>query len=98
MTIWFSGPLIRRWGIRTLLVVSLAAISVRLGLFIIAPSIAVVALAQLLHAFTFGTFHTAAIAFINGKIGHEDRGVGMAIYGAGAGPSPRSWRALSGDS
>ena len=88
VTIWFSGPLIRRWGIRTLLVVSLAAISVRLGLFIIAPSIAVVALAQLLHAFTFGTFHTAAIAFINGKIGHEDRGVGMAIYGAGAGSLP----------
>ena len=82
VTIWFSGPLIRRWGIRTLLIVSLAAISVRLGLFIVAPSIAVVALAQLLHALTFGTFHTAAIAYVNGKVAHERRGMGMAIYSA----------------
>jgi MFS transporter, PPP family, 3-phenylpropionic acid transporter len=87
-TIWFSGPLIRRWGIRVLLTVSLAAISIRLGLFIVAPSILVVALAQLLHAFTFGTFHTSAVAFINAKIGHGDRGVGMAIYSAGANGLP----------
>ena len=87
-TIWFSGPLIRRWGIRALLTASLAAISIRLGLFIVAPSIVVVALAQLLHAFTFGTFHTSAVAFINGKIGPGDRGVGMAIYSAGANGLP----------
>jgi MFS transporter, PPP family, 3-phenylpropionic acid transporter len=87
-TIWFSGPLIRRWGIRALLTASLAAISIRLGLFIVAPSILVVALAQLLHAFTFGTFHTSAVAFINGKIRHGDRGVGMAIYSAGANGLP----------
>ena len=87
-TIWFSGSLIRRWGIRTLLILSLAAMSVRLGLFIIAPSILVVALAQLLHAFTFGTFHTSAVAFVNEKIGHDNRGVGMAIYSAGANGLP----------
>ena len=81
-TIWFSGPLLRRFGIRTLLVVSLAAITLRLGLFIVAPSIAVVALAQLLHAFTFGTFHTTAVAYINAKVGKENRGMGMAIYNA----------------
>ena len=82
VTIWFSGPLIRRWGVRTLFTVSLAAISVRLGFFIIAPSIAVVALAQLLHALAFGTFHTTAIAYVNGKVAHERRGMGMAIYSA----------------
>lgn len=76
----FSGPIIKRFGIRTLLVVSLAAVSLRLGLFIIAPSIAVVALAQLLHGFTFGTFHTASVAYINGKISPARRGLGMAIY------------------
>lgn len=81
-TIWFSGPLISRWGIRTMFIVSLAAVSLRLGLFVLAPSIVVVALAQLLHAFTFGTFHTTAVAYINAKIGHEKRGMGMAIYNA----------------
>jgi MFS transporter, PPP family, 3-phenylpropionic acid transporter len=88
LTIWFSGPLIRRWGIRALLIVSLSAISLRLGLFIVAPTILFVALAQLLHAFTFGTFHTSAVAFVNEKIGHENRGVGMAIYSAGANGLP----------
>jgi MFS transporter, PPP family, 3-phenylpropionic acid transporter len=81
-TIWFSGPLIRRFGIRAMFIVSLAAISVRLGLFIVAPSIVVVALAQLLHAFTFGTFHTTAVAFVNQKVDHGRRGMGMAIYNA----------------
>lgn len=81
-TMWFSGALIRRWGLRVLLAVSLAAISTRLGLFVIAPSLLVVCLAQILHAFTFGTFHTSAVAYVNLKIGHDQRGTGMAIYSA----------------
>jgi MFS transporter, PPP family, 3-phenylpropionic acid transporter len=87
-TLWFSGSLIRRWGIRTLLMLSLAAMSIRLGLFIVAPTVLVVAMAQLLHAFTFGTFHTSAVAFVNEKIGHDNRGLGMAIYSAGANSLP----------
>ncbi len=63
-----------------MLALSLASISVRLSLFVIAPSIAVVAAAQLLHAFTFGTFHTTAIAYINSTIARERRGLGMALY------------------
>jgi PPP family 3-phenylpropionic acid transporter len=81
-TMWFSGALIRRWGLRVLLAVSLAAISTRLGLFVIAPSLLVVCLAQILHAFTFGTFHTSAVAYVNLKIRHDQRGTGMAIYNA----------------
>jgi MFS transporter, PPP family, 3-phenylpropionic acid transporter len=85
-TIWFSGSLIQRWGLRTMFIVSLTAISVRLGLFVIAPSIVVVGLAQLLHAFTFGTFHTAAVGFVNRVVVAERRATGMAIYNAiGAG-------------
>jgi PPP family 3-phenylpropionic acid transporter len=79
---WFSGRLIARWGLRTVLAVSLAAITVRLGLFVIAPSLVVIALAQLLHAFTFGTFHTAAVSYVNTAIPAERRGLGMAIYTA----------------
>ncbi|HYW83252.1 MAG TPA: MFS transporter [Spirochaetia bacterium] len=81
-TMWFSGALIRRWGLRVLLVISLAAISLRLGLFVIAPTLLVVCLAQLLHALTFGTFHTSAVAYVNLKIEHDRRGTGMAIYNA----------------
>ena len=82
ITIWFSGRLIRRWGIRVMLTVSLAAISVRLCLFVAAPVLAVVAAAQVLHAFTFGTFHTTAVAWVNGRVSPERRGMGMSIYNA----------------
>jgi MFS transporter, PPP family, 3-phenylpropionic acid transporter len=81
-TMWFSGRLIRRWGLRTMLIVSLAAITVRLGLFVLEPSLLVIAGAQLLHALTFGTFHTAAVAYVNARIPAERRGLGMAIYNA----------------
>ncbi len=80
--VWFSGRLIARWGLRSMLVVSLASVSTRLLLFVLAPSLAVISLAQLLHAFTFGTFHTAAVAYVNTKIPAERRGMGMAIYNA----------------
>lgn len=79
---WFSGRLISRWGLRPVLLVSLLAISVRLSLFVLAPSLLLVGLAQLLHAFTFGTFHPAAVAYINAKVPAERRGLGMAIYNA----------------
>jgi MFS transporter, PPP family, 3-phenylpropionic acid transporter len=81
-TMWFSGRLIRRWGLRAMLIVSLAAITFRLGLFVLAPSLLVIAFAQLLHALTFGTFHTAAVAYVNARIPAERRGLGMAIYNA----------------
>jgi MFS transporter, PPP family, 3-phenylpropionic acid transporter len=81
-TMWFSGPLLARWGVRALLMVSLFAISVRLCLFVVAPSLAMLAAAQLLHAFTFGTFHTATMAYVSGATGQERRGTGMAIYNA----------------
>jgi MFS transporter, PPP family, 3-phenylpropionic acid transporter len=81
-TMAFSGRLMARWGIRAMLTVSLVAISVRLCLFVVAPSLAVLAAAQLLHALTFGTFHTAAMAYVSGATGQERRGAGMAVYNA----------------
>lgn len=81
-TIYFSGPLITRFGIRRLLLVSLAAITVRLSIYALSPSLLPVAAAQLLHAFTFGTLHTASVAFVNARIGGARRGLGMAIYHA----------------
>jgi len=79
---WFSGRLIARWGLRPVLLVSLLAVSVRLSLFVLAPSLLVVGAAQLLHAFTFGTFHPAAVAYINAKVPARRRGLGMALYNA----------------
>lgn len=81
-TIFFSGRLIARFGIRTLLIVSIAGVSLRLAIYGLSPSLVLVVAAQLLHAFTFGTLHTASVAYINQKIGGPRRGLGMAIYNA----------------
>jgi len=81
-TIFFSGKLIQRFGIRVLFAASLAAVSIRLCIFVVSPSIVVVAVSQLLHALTFGTFHTASVAYVNKKIPVAKRGMGMAIYNA----------------
>ena len=81
-TIYFSGKLIARLGLQALFIASLAAISVRLALFVIAPSLVLVAFAQILHALTFGTFHTTSVAYINRKIVSARKGMGMAIYNA----------------
>ena len=78
--VFFSGALIAKLAVRVLLVVSLAAISLRLGMFILTPSILVVALAQLLHAFTFGTFHKASVAYVNARVAPLRRGMGMSIH------------------
>ncbi len=79
---WLSGRLIAKWGLRPVLLVSLAAITLRLSLFVLAPSLGLIAVAQLLHAFTFGTFHPAAVAYVNARVPAERRGLGMAIYNA----------------
>jgi len=92
----FSGALIGRFGIRVLLIASLAAVSLRLALFVLAPSVLVVGFAQLLHAFTFGTFHTAAVAYVNGRVAPARRGMGMAIYNSVGGGLPTFLAAVLG--
>jgi MFS transporter, PPP family, 3-phenylpropionic acid transporter len=79
-TVYFSGPLISRFGVRRLLLASLAAITIRLAIYALSPSLAVIGAAQVLHAFTFGTLHTASVAYVNGKIGGNRRGMGIALY------------------
>lgn len=81
-TIFWSGPLIGRFGIRRLLIAAIAAISVRLAVYALSTSLAVVCVTQLLHALTFGVLHTATIAYVNGKIHGPRRGLGMATYAA----------------
>jgi PPP family 3-phenylpropionic acid transporter len=80
--ILFSGRLIARFGIRATLTAAVAAITVRLALYGLFPTLGVVLLSQLLHALTFGMLHTASVAFVNAKIDASRRGLGMAVYSA----------------
>ena len=75
-----GGWFIRRWGIRWMLVISMAAVSVRVCIVGLVPHLGAVLAAQLLHALTFGLFHAASIEFLRRKVPARRRGVAMAIY------------------
>lgn len=73
--------LIRWWGLRQLLIASLLLATLRWGMiasFVANPALMV--LAQLLHAATFGVFHGAAILLIHRHFPGRLQGRGQALY------------------
>ena len=75
-----------RFTVRQVLIASFLLAALRwllLGTF--ANHLAVLLLAQLLHAATFGSFHAAAIHFVQGHFGARQQGQGQALYAALAG-------------
>jgi len=81
--------LLPRFGVRRLLLVTLMLAAARwllIGLGV--ESIAIVLFAQLLHAFTFGVFHSATISVVHRIFPGQLQGRGQALYsslGYGAG-------------
>ena len=98
------APLMRRFSLRTILLVSFAAAVLRfllIGWYVELPLVA--AGAQLLHALTFGSHHAAAIAAVNRWFPGRAQGRGQALYSSlsfgaggllGALVSGWSWDAL----
>lgn len=73
--------LVPRFGLRLLLLASLALASLRWVLIGLAPeSLPLLLLAQLLHAATFGVYHAAAIQLIHGYFTGPNQGRGQALY------------------
>lgn len=73
--------LVPRFGLRTLLLASLALATVRwlcIGWFV--DSVAILLLAQVLHAATFGVYHSAAIQLIHRYFRGRHQGRGQALY------------------
>jgi PPP family 3-phenylpropionic acid transporter len=73
--------LLETWGARRVLVASLALAALRwvlIGHF--ADSLALVVVAQLLHAATFGTFHAASIHLVHHYFRGRHKGRGQALY------------------
>ncbi len=60
-----TGPLLRRFGTKWLLVIGMFGIAVRLGIYAAFPSVPVVFLAQGLHALTFAAVHASTVTFVN---------------------------------
>jgi PPP family 3-phenylpropionic acid transporter len=73
--------LILWWGLRRLMILSLALASLRWCLIaVFADSIAVLVFAQLLHAATFGVFHGTAVLLIHRYFPGRLQGRGQALY------------------
>lgn len=73
----------RRWSMRSLLIVSFIAASVRfvaIGWGI--DNLAILVCAQMLHGLTFGAYHAAAIALINQWFEGRLQSRGQALYGS----------------
>jgi PPP family 3-phenylpropionic acid transporter len=74
---------LQRFSVRSLLLVSFLLAAVRwllLGGF--ADHLATLLLVQVMHAATFGSFHAAAIQFVQRSFGPRQQGQGQALYAA----------------
>jgi MFS transporter, PPP family, 3-phenylpropionic acid transporter len=78
--LFFAGSIILRFGLASMLMVSMFAVSVRLAIYATTPSLALVIPTQLLHALTFGLYHAASIEFLRRRAPAERRGLAMALY------------------
>ena len=78
--IFFSNRLIKRFGAMPILAFTSAMVALRLALYAMFPYKAGIVAAQLLHAFCFGLFHPAAVAFISDCVPPDKRSFGMTLY------------------
>lgn len=77
----FMYKIVPRFGLRRMLIGSLMLASVRwllIGWFV--DSLAIMVIAQLLHAATFGIYHAAAIQLFNKYFTGQHQGRGQALY------------------
>jgi PPP family 3-phenylpropionic acid transporter len=77
---FFSGLLIRRFGLRGIMAFCLAVLVGRLVILSAVHGVAWIVATQLLHGITFGLFHAAAIQFVNRMVPHSQLGLGVALY------------------
>lgn len=80
------AALMARFSLRQVLMASFALAAIRwLLLGTLADHLSVLLIAQLMHAATFGSFHAAAIHFVQRSFGHRQQGQGQALYATLAG-------------
>jgi len=80
------AKLLKHFSVRQVLATSFLLAAVRWMLLgTLADHLAVLLVAQLLHAATFGSFHAAAIYFVQRSFGHRQQGQGQALYATLAG-------------
>jgi len=77
---FLSGFFIRKYGTEKLLVVSLAAITIRNLVYAVFPTFGGAVAGQLFHSICFGLFHPAAVVFISERVPRRYLAVGLTLY------------------
>lgn len=77
---FLSGYFIRKHGTEKLLVVSLAAITIRNLVYAVFPTFGGAVAGQLFHSVCFGLFHPAAVVFISERVPRRYLAVGLTLY------------------
>ena len=81
----FAHRLLARFGLRTILLASLLLAALRwLMIGFGVDSLALLLVAQCLHAGSFGSFHAAGIEFLRRHSGAAQQGPGQVVYAAGS--------------
>ena len=75
----FSGRLIKRFGTVTAIIIAFIAMAIRFFVLANTPSWGIILAIQLLHAFTFGAYHPAAIQIINEMTPEAFRATGQTL-------------------
>ncbi len=95
--IFWSGRLIRRWGIPVLFLAAGLSVTVRLGVYALTPPLGILLAVQLLHGLSYGVFQTAVIALIGRSVHLSRRATGVALFnGVGFGLAAFVGGALGG--
>jgi PPP family 3-phenylpropionic acid transporter len=78
--VFFAGRIIRRLGLVSMLIVSMLAVSARLAVYALFPTLWAALPVQILHALAFGLFHPACIEFVRRSAPARRQGLAMALY------------------
>jgi MFS family permease len=91
--LFYAGRLVRRFGLRAMLMAATAAVTLRLAILSqvppgglaldglgVVPALAIILPTQLLHALCFGLFHSASVEFVRRKVPQQRRSLAMALY------------------
>ena len=82
--IFFSGWLMRRFGVKTIFILGMAGAVVRLGGMAVAPALWVVIPLQFLHSLTFGAYHTSSVEYVRRLVPPDMKQTAMSVFVAGS--------------
>ena len=77
---FYSGPILKRFGTVSILSFSLLMAALRWAIFASTDQLGFLIFGQLLHAFTFGTFHVASMKYIETSFPGNMKNTAQALY------------------